>query len=166
VLLDLDFSLDPEDDTGELYMSDEGVKKFNDFLSRYKLEKLSVEIMRCVEMYLNTSNVIPKVELKNVMSIMTLLKPGSESTKHNHHPSCLVIVYYHKTFPHCGNIRLYTPVERLEFQKEPYVDIVPEAGKILVFPGWLYHEVLKNNSDSVRHSIAITMQVYEDLITG
>jgi uncharacterized protein (TIGR02466 family) len=96
---------------------------------------------------------------------MTSLSPNAESTKHMHLPSCLVAVYYHKTPENGGNIRLYSPIQHHEFQKETIVDILPVQGKILVFPGWLYHEVLKNNSDSIRYSIAITMQVYEELPT-
>ena len=165
LLTHLKFNLDPEDDTGSLYMSDEGIKRTNDLISRYNLTKLNSEIMRCANMYIKETNTIPKTEFKTFMSIMTSLEPGADSTKHMHQPSCLVVVYYHKTPDNCGNIRFYNPIQHPEFQKDLTIDIVPSPGKILVFPGWLYHEVLKNNGDSVRHSIAITMQVYEDLFT-
>jgi hypothetical protein len=159
----LNFFLKTEDDTGELYISDEGIASSNDVMSRYNLSKLYFEVMRCVDKYLKEIKICSKVELKTHVAVMTSLGPGAESVKHAHHPSCLVVVYYHKAIPEAGNIRLYTPNQYNEFQKETFVDIVPEQGKILVFPGWLYHEVLKNNSDSTRHSIAITIQVYEDL---
>lgn len=165
VLENLSFSLNPEDDTGQLYISDEGISCSNDLISRYNLTKLNSEIMQCVNRYLKETNTIPKTQLKNYVAVMTSLGPGATSTKHVHQPSCLIVVYYHKTPLDCGNIRLYSPIQHSEFQKEPIVDIVPTQGKILVFPGWLYHEVLKNNSDSVRYSIAITMQVYEDFFT-
>lgn len=165
LLITLNFNLNPEDDTGYLYMSDEGVNKTNNLIERYNLTRLNEEIMRCANKYLAETNTVPKAEFKIYMSIMTSLAPGADSTKHMHQPSCLVIVYYHKAPVNGGNIRLFTPISHTEFQKETTIDIVPAQGKILVFPGWLYHEVLKNNSDSIRHSIAITMQVYEDLFT-
>lgn len=165
LLTTLNFNLNPEDDTGYLYMSDEGVNKTNNLIDRYNLTRLNEEIIRCANKYLKETNVVPKAEFKIYMSIMTSLAPGADSTKHMHQPSCLVVVYYHKVPANCGSIRLFTPIPHTEFQKETTIDIVPTQGKILVFPGWLYHEVLKNNSDSTRHSIAITMQVYEDLFT-
>jgi len=158
----LSFCLNPEDNTGELYISDEGITSSNDVISRYNLSKLHFEVMRCVDMYLKETHTIPKTKLKTYIAVMTALKPSAESTKHVHQPSCLVVVYYHKVPADCGNIRLYNPIQYSEFQKEIIVDIVPTQGKILVFPGWLYHEVLKNNSNDTRYSIAITIQVYED----
>jgi hypothetical protein len=163
-LTNLNFSLNPEDDTGDLYISDEGISYSNNVLSRYNLTTLNFEIIRCVNMYLKETNTIPKVELKTYVAVMTLLKPGEASVKHMHQPSCIIVVYYHKTPTDCGNIRLYSPIQNDEFQKETIVDIVPTQGKILVFPGWLYHEVLKNNSDNARHSIAITIQVYKEFL--
>lgn len=163
-LTNLNFSLNPEDDTGDLYISDEGISYSNNLLNRYNLKTLNFEIMRCVNMYLEETNTIPKVELKTYVAVMTLLKPGAESVKHMHQPSCVVAVYYHKAPTNCGNIRLYSPIQHVEFQKETIIDIVPEHGKILIFPGWLWHEVLKNNSDSIRHSIAITIQVYKEFL--
>jgi uncharacterized protein (TIGR02466 family) len=163
-LENLKFILDPEDDTGGLYMSDEGIKRTNNLIDRYNLRNLNSEIMRCANKYLDETNTVPKAEFKIFMSIMTSLSPGADSTKHMHQPGCLVAVYYHKTTTDCGNIRIYNPSKYVEFQKDKFIDIVPTEGKILVFPGWLYHEVLKNNSNITRYSIAITMQVYEDLL--
>jgi uncharacterized protein (TIGR02466 family) len=156
----LTFSLNPEDDTGGLQISDEGIQKTNDILERYNLVKLKKEVLRCTDLYLKETNTVPKVEVKTVMSNMTLLPPGKDSTKHMHSPDFLVAVYYYKTPENSGNIRLYNPLPYLEFQKDTVIDIVPTEGKLLVFPGWLFHEVLKNNSDSIRHSVAITMQIY------
>lgn len=164
LLENLKFSIDPEDDTGELLISDEGIKETNNIVSRYNLQHLDAEIKRCAEIYLKETNTVTDVECKIFISVMTLLKPGGISTKHMHQSDCLVAVYYHKTPINSGKIRLYTPLQYTEFQKELSVDITPCQGKILLFPGWLYHEVLKNESDDTRLSIAITMQVYKDLV--
>lgn len=165
LLENLKFNLDPEDDTGKLLISEEGIKRSNNVISRYNLKYLDREIQRCANMYLKETNTIPATEFKTFIAVMTSLLPGADSTKHMHRPDCLVVVYYHRVPENGGNIRLFSPIQYKEFQKETVIDITPTVGKILVFPGWLFHEVLKNNSDSIRYSIAITMQVYEDLST-
>jgi len=159
-LKNLKFILDPEDDTGSLYISDEGIKDTNNLIDRYNLTNLNSEITRCTYKYLKKINILPKAEFKILMSVMTLLSPGADSIKHMHQPGCLVAVYYHKTEADSGNIRIYNPSKYSEFQKDKFIDIVPKQGKILIFPGWLYHEVLKNNSDSTRYSISVTIQIY------
>ena len=164
VLPNLQFSLYSVDDTGGLMMSDEGVQTTNNIIERYNLTNLEVEIIRCANKYLKETNTIAKVDFKITTSMMTLLPPQAVSTSHMHLSSCLVVVYYYKTPDHGGNLRLFNPSSTLEFHKDEYVDIVPTEGKLIVFPGWLYHQVLKNNSNLVRRSIAITIQIYEDFI--
>lgn len=162
VLQTLKFSLNLDDDTGGLEISDEGISDTNDIINRYNLKYLKNEIMRCAKTYLSKVDVNFEVTLKPIVAVMTRLQPEKDSVRHSHLPTSLVVVYYHRVPENSGNIRLHTPVQYLEYQKEQYVDIVPATGKLLIFPGWLHHEVLKNNSSESRYSIAITLQICKE----
>lgn len=85
--------------------------------------------------------------------------PGGFTASHNHTPIAIGGVLYLDADPLKGNLHLEDPThmekERLPFdwQKKPYVyteEIKVEAGKIVMFPGFLMHHVRSNRSDSNR----------------
>ena len=82
--------------------------------------------------------------------------PGSSNRAHVHPNSLWSGVFYLQTPEDCGNIEfidprtpnvMQSPHWRDEQQpKEAWtkVDYKPEAGKMLIFPAWLYHAVMPN----------------------
>lgn len=146
--------------TGGMLTSDEGVKNTNNFIDRYNLSELNVEVLDTATQYLSAMNIAPMEDLKIFMSWLTKIGPGNTSSKHCHDPSTLVGVYYCSSETNQGKLRLFNSLPK-EFQTHQYVDIEIEPGKLVLFPGWLYHEVQENQSNTVRHSIAINIQIYE-----
>ena len=147
--------------TGSMLTSDEGVKNTNNFISRYNLLELENEVIATARQYLASMNVTEPVDLKIFMSWLTKINPRSTSSKHAHHATTLVCVYYCDSTLSQGKLRLFNPLP-IEFQTQRHIDIDIEPGKLVLFPGWLYHEVQENLSESPRHSIAINIQIYEN----
>ena len=50
--------------------------------------------------------------------------------------------------PHADNLTVYNSVE---------INIEPEQGELILFPGWLYHYVASNQNDQKRITIAINI---------
>lgn len=146
--------------TGTMLTSDEGVRNTNNFISRYGLTLLEKEILDSATTYLNLLRVVPDNSISIFMSWLTKINPGNMSSKHIHDPSTLVGVYYIDSIPNQGNLRIFNPLPA-EFQTERFYDIEPTPGKLILFPGWLEHEVQENKSTNPRHSIAINIQIYE-----
>tara|TARA_R110002020_G_scaffold133536_1_gene297955 strand:- start:1338 stop:1937 length:600 start_codon:yes stop_codon:yes gene_type:complete len=98
--------------------------------------------------------------------------PGSFNRPHLHPNSLFSGVYWVKTPPKCGNFMVYDPRpgshttmpnrkdEQLigtkllgsEYWRE--VHFQPIAGRILMFPAWLWHEVRPNRSNENRISVS------------
>lgn len=86
---------------------------------------------------------------------------------HNHPESFLSGVYYLQIPSNSGGIILHDPREQLRFgepklaHKNSFnakvVKWEPVAGKIFMFPGWLYHSVEQNHSDEDRVSVAFNL---------
>ena len=146
--------------TGTMLTSDEGVKNTNNFISRYNLSLLEKEILDSAAEYLDNIKIKSYENLSVFMSWLTKINPGNTSSKHIHDPSTLVGVYYCDFKPNQGNLKIFNPLPE-EFQKDRFIDIEPAAGKLILFPGWLEHEVQENKSPMPRYSIAINIQIYE-----
>lgn len=109
---------------------------------------------------------LPKLNFQNAW--LNLNSPGSYNTLHNHHGSILSGVYYIQAEEDQGNLEFmrdddmqyYMPPLKLynQFtsQKATYS---PKTGKILIFPSWLKHQVMLNNTDKNRISIAFNYGV-------
>lgn len=79
------------------------------------------------------------------------------------HPGCLWSgVYYVQTPPGCGNIEFtdprtvhlmnqprYIPRTKRKRSRWTKVNFTPDAGRLLVFPSWLYHSVAPNLTPEV-----------------
>jgi uncharacterized protein (TIGR02466 family) len=85
--------------------------------------------------------------------------PGGFTPTHNHNPVAVGGVLYLDADPLKGNIHLEDPMQMVkgrmpyDWQKKPYLyteEIKVEAGKLIMFPGWLMHHVRSNKSDSNR----------------
>ena len=100
----------------------------------------------------------------------TTLNNSSEvDLAHCHPDSILTAVYYVQGTgsPDNGNLILISPVTALQHVLFPHLvqhknrcnswncAITPAAGKLVIFPAWIMHQVQRNRQDSDRLSIAI-----------
>lgn len=77
---------------------------------------------------------------KRLQAWATLHEGGSHHNLHVHSESTLSIVYYAKMGAGVGLLRLYDPRgPRPPF--EGSIEVRPEEGEMIAFPGWLAHEV-------------------------
>jgi len=104
---------------------------------------------------------------KNILSHW--ININSKSSFHYRHPHPLnlfVAVYYVKVPPNSGNIILHNPQNNYYMYMGPHMiesyntfnsttySVQPKEGELLIFPGWLEHEVLPSNTDEERISIS------------
>lgn len=84
---------------------------------------------------------------------------------HDHKPMHWSGAYYVKAKENCGDIRFTDPKE-YALQNEPINtkhrgnhqhNVVPEAGKLLLFPSYLKHETMPNESDDDRIIISFNI---------
>jgi len=85
--------------------------------------------------------------------------PGGFTPTHNHNPVAVGGVFYLDADPLKGNLQLEDPMQMIkgrmpyDWQKKPYLhteEIKVDAGKLIMFPGWLMHHVRSNRSTSNR----------------
>jgi uncharacterized protein (TIGR02466 family) len=97
-----------------------------------------------------------------IESWMTLFNKDDYGHTHNHGHADISGVYYYKTTGDDGDIFFESPVEgaqnSLVYAKcAERWNHTPKVGKIILFPGWLKHGVLKNTKESKRHSISFNV---------
>jgi uncharacterized protein (TIGR02466 family) len=132
-----------------------------DFFEINKMEITRSTILNHVTDYCNFLEFkIPK--RYKIESWMTLFNMGDYAHTHNHGEADISGVYYYKTTGDDGDIFFESPVEgacsSLVYAK--YAERwkhTPKIGKIILFPGWLKHGVLKNTKESKRHSISFNI---------
>jgi uncharacterized protein (TIGR02466 family) len=85
--------------------------------------------------------------------------PGGFTPTHNHNPVAVGGVLYLDADSLKGNIHLEDPMHMIkgrmpyDWQKKPYLyteEITVDAGKLIMFPGWLMHHVRSNKSNTNR----------------
>ena len=92
--------------------------------------------------------------------------PGCFNRPHIHPNSLFSGVYFIKTPPNSGNLMLYDPrpgiqmsmpsrkKEQLKSELWREVHYEPVAGRCIMFPSWLWHEVKPNESNDIRISVS------------
>jgi uncharacterized protein (TIGR02466 family) len=86
--------------------------------------------------------------------------------KHRHPKTVIVAIYYVKVPKNSGEIVLHTPIQDYDkfifenmmkkynaYNSSTY-SYIPKTGDLILFPAWLYHSVLPNQSGEERISIA------------
>jgi uncharacterized protein (TIGR02466 family) len=92
---------------------------------------------------------------------LTKTQPGQYTRVHNHGYSDMSGVFYLKTNRKDGSLVFLSPIPCLS--STIYADIIdtvsyePEVGKILLFPGWLYHTVGENDTEEERLSVSFNI---------
>jgi len=93
-------------------------------------------------------------------------EPGGYNRPHVHPNSLFSGCYYVKTPPNCGKFIANDPRPGIQVNmptrkkgqppkhlwREAHIDV--QAGRVLMFPSWLWHNVETNNSNEIRISIA------------
>jgi uncharacterized protein (TIGR02466 family) len=97
-----------------------------------------------------------------IESWMTLFNKDDYAHTHNHGHADISGVYYYKTTGDDGDIFFESPVEG-STSSSVYAKYAerwkhtPKVGKIILFPGWLKHGVIRNTKESKRHSISFNV---------
>ena len=106
--------------------------------------------------YRTYRELIPKVEFNAVQAWWTVYEKGAFIPRHTHANSQISGAYYLRQPEGAGPITFFNPIgplinhffhEDLIFQVSTDMDIQPETGTLLLFPGWLEHETKENESD-------------------
>ena len=107
--------------------------------------------------------------------------PGNISSMHSHSNSLFSGVVYLKTVPNCGDIKFVKeyyfsslcveyriPYEEYNLYNEPFHNITPNSGDILIFPSQLLHSVSVNSSNQDRYSFAFNIipDKFRDSVSG
>jgi uncharacterized protein (TIGR02466 family) len=88
------------------------------------------------------------------------LPPGGFTPPHNHNPTVIAGAFYLDADPIKGDLYLEDPLNLIhgkmpyDFLHKPYLyteTIKVESGKLVMFPGWMYHHTRSNMSNSNRY---------------
>lgn len=158
------------------HMTDQEVVKTSyapdaNFLGDADIRELATDIMTAANLYMLRQGVsgFPTVDLSSWVNVF---EPNDVESVHEHYGAFLSGCYYVDTPTDCGDIAFYdTPARRMwatEYSLHAGVDLAPlaasvtytpKAGRILVFPPWLPHEVHRNKSSNNRVSIAFNLLI-------
>lgn len=86
---------------------------------------------------------------------------GQHTRIHNHRYADISGVYYYKTNCKDGSLVFVSPVPALSSMiyanSNDTVSYAPDIGKIILFPGWLYHTVDENETGDERISVSFNI---------
>lgn len=102
---------------------------------------------------------------KNISSIYwtNVNEHGSINAVHSHPNATFACVYYVQA-EGTGKLKFQNPANLLNncYTVAPFmrgITFEPKDGELILFPGWLAHEVLRNNSDKQRINLAFEITV-------
>ena len=152
--------------------NDKGVSKTNaggwhsstDMNQKEKYNPLTIELFNMQEEIYQKENLSRKPVLGNMWANINY--PGNSNRPHLHPNSLFSGVYWIKTPMKSGNLMLYDPrpgihttmPNRKEGKMPPElwreVHYEPKAGRCIMFPAWMWHEVKPNESNDTRISVS------------
>lgn len=86
--------------------------------------------------------------------------PQTTISEHLHPGADYSGVLYLKATPHCGNLAFRDP--RIHYEtiyQTPYFETAPAIGRMIIFPGWLRHNIGINLSNEDRIGIAFNINI-------
>ena len=106
------------------------------------------------------------INKKNIHKMWGMINNKNHlNNAHNHPNTWLSGVYYLKVPKDSGDICFHDPVDSRSFSldfsrlvRSREMCIKPEEGKLLLFPGWLYHSVTPNESDEDRMCVSFNIK--------
>ena len=110
-----------------------------------------------------------KIFNSSVLSVWTTSAPkGGHVTFHNHNPGITAGVFYIDAEPEQGNLYLLNPNDTALSQihynhynyQNKWYEFEVKSGKLILFPGHLYHMVPKNPTDRRRRIISFDASYY------
>ena len=152
--------------------NDKGVSKTNaggwhsttDMNTKKEYDPLTTELFNMQEEIYKKENLSRKPVCGNMWANINY--PGNSNRPHLHPNSLFSGVYWIKTPQNSGNLMLYDPrpgvqmtmPNRKEGKLSPElwreVHYEPKAGRCIMFPSWLWHEVKPNKSNDTRISVS------------
>lgn len=133
-----------------------------DFIHYYRLEQLNNAIRFNLRAYCQEIG-FEYNENYTKNSWMTSFSKNEHARIHDHGVADISGVYYYKTNGNDGDFFFCTPIP---FARNSYCfnsemtrvwKHQPKVGKMLIFPGWLEHGVMANDTDNLRHSISFNI---------
>jgi uncharacterized protein (TIGR02466 family) len=145
-------------------LSDASFKK--NLISEYKLVEFENELTNQIHNYIrmlgSMGMTVPKFKIAT--SWMTLTGKGKRAHKHSHGPADIAGCYYFQTTGDDGDFYIESPNDRMLARSRLFYDwsndkvfYKPEVGKLLLFPGWVEHGIMTNNTDSERVSVSFNV---------
>ena len=151
---------------------DKGVKKTNyngwhsttDMGNKPEYQLLVTELMRMQKEIYDNEHLDRYARLGNMWA--NINPPGGMNMPHIHPNALFSGVYYVKSQPNFGRLKIYDPRPGVQLNmpsrkpgnpgkdlwREAYIDPIP--GRIIMFPAWLWHSVEENKSNDIRISVS------------
>jgi len=151
---------------------DKGVSKTNvrgwhsttDMHTKPEYSQLVTELMRMQKEIYDNEHIDRHAILGNMWA--NINPPGGMNMPHLHPNALFSGVYYIKSNPKAGRLKIYDPRPGVQLimptrkSGDPGKDLWREAniepieGRIIMFPAWLWHSVEENISDDIRISVS------------
>ena len=152
---------------------DKGVSKTNykgwhsttDMHTKPEYQQLVTELLRMQKEIYDNEHIDRHARLGNMWAN---INPTDGMNQPHIHPNSLFSgVYYVKSQPNAGRLKIYDPRPGVQFimptrkpgnpGKDMWRDanIEPVVGRIIMFPAWLWHAVEPNKSNDIRISVSI-----------
>ena len=153
-----------EDPKGVSKTNVNGWHSKTDMNKKHEYDPLSKELFAMQEEIFEKEYLTQKPALGNMWANINY--PGCFNRPHIHPNSLFSGVYFIKTPQKSGNLMLYDPRPGVqmtmpnrkegklspEFWREVHYE--PKAGRCIMFPSWLWHEVKPNKSNDTRISVS------------
>ena len=151
---------------------DKGVSKTNykgwhsttDMADKPEYQQLITELMKMQKEVYDNEHIDRHPRLGNMWA--NINPPDGMNQPHVHPNSLFSGVYYVKSQPKSGRLKIYVPRPGIQYSmpirkpgnpgkdlwREAYIDPIP--GRIIMFPAWLWHSVEPNESNDIRISVS------------
>ena len=151
---------------------DKGVSKTNykgwhsttDMADKPEYQQLITELMKMQKEVYDNEHIDRHPRLGNMWA--NINPPDGMNQPHVHPNSLFSGVYYVKSQPKSGRLKIYDPRPGIQYSmpirkpgnpgkdlwREAYIDPIP--GRIIMFPAWLWHSVEPNESNDIRISVS------------
>lgn len=140
---------------------------YHDTLGDLNLVELKNEILECASQYTLEMGKVSTPDDFKVDSWINFFHPGQSEHQHNHYGNYLSVVYYVTGPKNSGSYKFFDCTPQRVIWKGEYLkgsqpsihnindgNYQPEEGKMIIFPSWLEHCVMGNESNEIRISIA------------
>lgn len=140
-------------------------------IDTFELKLLQDEILKCARIY--SKELCNNTDYYIGESWINVGKQGAFQFEHTHTDSVMSGVYYYKTNQEDGKISFKNPnpiassgrgfpyedskLQGINLRNAPCMNYIPEIGKLILFPGWLTHNVEPNTTNSERISISFNL---------